>query len=618
MKRVVIFGTGKSGEEAFDYARERGWAVAYFVDNNKIRCGESVRGVKIKAPTVLQNKDFNLIVVASIPGKSAISEQLDKMGFAYQADYIYFPREPVPPKPKFAWPWYVVFAYPFINLFATPVRLIQALWACRVLAKGKWSNYLMFNYLYSINRLVYMTVATNIDRYGRDGESPVVGLGNFKMTNWFHYSLASLYMNWRLGPVISLIGMFGWLAAFSLWSLDVDTWWVALIIGLAFISVMFYINMFILQNYNVIGWMFFPVYLYGIYSDQWLIVAIGLLAASFGSFTVAVTGIVLLMAVALSSWSLTPIIAAVPSMLKLILHLIPAALGGSFNHSFQYIASSTGLTEWRTKYKLVTTKWVHKTGLIQLLLYTQFLLNAYFVTGELSVLLLTGILLSLLNNHIARFADVQTTYMFTFSLATAVIIQHPSWIMLVSYWLAISPPPSELHIPMEPGTKHIVPRCAPFKITPIIKDMEKFLEPVHQGERVLLAYDDPQGDYSRVFDGYRFLLELPFYVGTVKQTHIFPDWWAVFELNYKGAPDFWGRDVNSVLNNLSIWKADLAVIYQDAGTELERKWEVAGFTALGEFRWDDYHKGHGVWPCPSVVPTWWLLRKPSEPPGAGA
>ena len=76
-----------------------------------------------------------------------------------------------------------------------------------------------------------------------------------------------------------------------------------------------------------------------------------------------------------------------------------------------------------------------------------------------------------------------------------------------------------------------------------------------------MAFDNPQGVYENVFDGYRTLLELPFYVSSEREIHFVPDWWAVYDSNFEGAPDFWGRDVDSVIEDTKRWKADYNVIW---------------------------------------------------------
>ena len=125
-----------------------------------------------------------------------------------------------------------------------------------------------------------------------------------------------------------------------------------------------------------------------------------------------------------------------------------------------------------------------------------------------------------------------------------------------------------------------------------------------------MALDHPEGMHQKLFDGYKALLELAHYVAAEKEIHFMPDNWAVFELNYQGAPDFWGRDVSVVLRNSEFWKADYVVVYQNAGTELDPQWEQAGFKILNKFSWGAYEEElRGIKPYEGETPDWWLLKK---------
>ncbi len=92
-----------------------------------------------------------------------------------------------------------------------------------------------------------------------------------------------------------------------------------------------------------------------------------------------------------------------------------------------------------------------------------------------------------------------------------------------------------------------------------------------------------------------------------------PDWWAVFDLNYEGAPDFWGTDVTRVSKNASDWNAHFVVIYQEAGTTLHTQWEKAGFRVLTRFSWAEQESElQGIKPYTGKTPEWWLLKVPEE------
>jgi hypothetical protein len=197
------------------------------------------------------------------------------------------------------------------------------------------------------------------------------------------------------------------------------------------------------------------------------------------------------------------------------------------------------------------------------------------------------------------------------SLATMVTIQSQQWWLLPFYWLLMSPLPRFMRLPSADPVFDIVPRYSPFSVKKLVEEMEKFLQPVRTGQRVLMAFADPQGIYNRIFDGYRTLLELPLYVAAERGVHFMPDWWAVFETNYQGAPDFWGRDIRSVEKNAEQWKPDFVVVYQDAGTRLDPTWQAAGFDVMGSFSWANYTEElRGEKPYIGAAPQWWLLKVP--------
>jgi hypothetical protein len=216
------------------------------------------------------------------------------------------------------------------------------------------------------------------------------------------------------------------------------------------------------------------------------------------------------------------------------------------------------------------------------------------------------------NAILVRFADEQTMYMLMFSVGTAMTMKIADPSLLVFYWLLISPAPRLLAFPSQSNVYDIVPRLVPFNIHSLMEGMEKFLEPASKGQRIFMAFSDPAGVYENIFDRQRLLPELIEYVATQKGIHFMPDWWAVFELNYEGAPNFWGRDVSSVCENVKRWKADFVIVYlEDAGLPLDLNWEMAGFEPVRRFAWSDYIKEVAD-EYKGKLPDWWLLKIPSE------
>jgi hypothetical protein len=94
VRRVVIFGAGAGGTLAKRLADRCGWEIIGWVDNDPATWGQTRHGTVVTRPADLQDQAFDLVIVASGPGKSEIFAQLDERGLRHREQYIYF-RDPV-------------------------------------------------------------------------------------------------------------------------------------------------------------------------------------------------------------------------------------------------------------------------------------------------------------------------------------------------------------------------------------------------------------------------------------------------------------------------------------------------------------------------------------------
>lgn len=516
---------------------------------------------------------------------------------------------------KFGWLGLVrLFVYPLTVFLITPVRLVQSLWSSRRLANGDWKGAIAFTARNGLQSLFYLTAAENIQMFGRRGRSPYIGLGDYPLSKWFHYCILSLLAYSHLTPIIPIIGMFVWLGSHVVWTLNVPFQWVLLIMVLAGSSTSFYANLFVYQNYNVLGWMCFPVGLHALINGKWAMASVIWFVCAFVSVTVVAIAGVMSVAIALVTLSIWPLLVIAPAALKLSRHLF---LGGG-RSAVVSILKSIGFKRKAAKYRY--SRWgsglpfgLSFEGLYFAVIYVQFLAVTIVLTKKVDALFVSALLLGVFNAHMARFADSQSIVMVVVSVGTAIVVQTPNWLLLASYWILISPIPLLVHFPYRARVFDIVPVYEPFSASRLVEGMERFLAPVGHDERVLMAFDDPGKDYEKVFDGYRVLLELPLYVASRKHFHFMPDWWGVFELNYEGAPDFWGRDCEAIVRKAKRWGADYVVIYQPAGSEFDPSWDEAGFRCLSRFSWRDYEdeiRGETLYLAPT--PDWWLMKVPPD------
>ncbi len=507
--------------------------------------------------------------------------------------------------------------HPLTFLFTNPVRLVQTLWNCRVLASGRrWGDYPHFLARTAVNSIFYWTRALNLDRYGRDGSSPYLGLGDYDLSRTFHYSLPSLYLYWRAGAVLLLLGIAGWWLSHFVWLHvpGVGTGWFVPVMGLTLISNLFYINAFGRQNYNIFGWFFIPMLLFGWYIGNYALAALALLGASFGSMTVVVLMGALSVVCSFAQGSLWPFLSVIPAGLKLATHLWPLLSDGKLGKTFSSVAKAIGITPGKAKYVRTEMVTFDVEQAYKLALYVQFIAVYALVNHQLPVLFTTAMLLWLVNANFIRFADEQSPLMLLFTVGVFTMLMSPvhSVFLLISFWLFIAPL-FPFGKPLQGAHFLLLPVLKPFDVRPILHDLDRFLEPVPKNARVLMAFSDPEERYESVLDGYRRLVEPIHYVATQREIHFMPDWWGVFELNYEGAPDFWGREVEEVRENLDKWDADYVIVYQTGRDRLDPKWETAGFRVRSDYSWAKYDADFlPIKPYNRKPPHWWLLEPPDS------
>ena len=90
VRRAVVFGTGQAGRLAIDLAGRCGWKVPYLVDNNPAVWHTRAHGLPVRAPASLRKDPADLVIVASLAGKPAISSQLERMGLVGGEHFVHF------------------------------------------------------------------------------------------------------------------------------------------------------------------------------------------------------------------------------------------------------------------------------------------------------------------------------------------------------------------------------------------------------------------------------------------------------------------------------------------------------------------------------------------------
>ena len=171
-------------------------------------------------------------------------------------------------------------------------------------------------------------------------------------------------------------------------------------------------------------------------------------------------------------------------------------------------------------------------------------------------------------------ADEESIFVVLCSLFTfAVIAGDPNWLCLIAFYLVVNPMVLFLAIPrsVQSICSSKISTCVPFDHKILENEVRNFFKIIPKNSKIYFAFNDPKGLYNNIFDGYRTIIELPLYVASKNELHLFPDWWAVAETNYQGSPKCWGRSVKEVIQNCQNWGAEFAIIYQEKST-LDKKW----------------------------------------------
>lgn len=503
--------------------------------------------------------------------------------------------------------------YPIFLLYRMPIAWCKSLWGARILLNGQWSRFMGFHPRNAINSFFYRTQWININRYGRKGNSPVIGLGNYPLKNWFHLSLPASYIYATAGAVTTLASTLVWVFSHFIWLGSVQIWWGILVITILFFSSTAYSMAFARQNYQMLGWMLLPSALFFSVEGLYIPATFAWFFAGLAGVTPIFFAILIILTLAMINSDYVLLLVILPALVNVLLRLKPLLLDGGVSQAMINTAKLIGVTQREVRYSRGMQR-LHPFSLYFVVLYA---ICSILMSIDLNLnapLVFLPALIFFINERFFRVADEQSLIVVAVSLFTYTAIQsEPSWLMLLAFWLAINPLGFLLSIQRFTKDKGIETEILvnpPFDHTPLEIGMQEFFRQVQSGQKVYFAYEDPLGRYSNIFDGYRVIHELPLQIASKNEIHLFPDWWAVSETNYRDAPQCWGRSIKEILDNCYRWNANFVIIYQETNTKLSAKW-LDHFDLLSEFDWGDYEyllRGVALWSEGKSTPKWFLLK----------
>ena len=503
---------------------------------------------------------------------------------------------------------------PFVMPFLLFSSWLQSLWRSRMLFFGKWGHYLGYvgkSSSRSLSGFFYKTQWVNLDRYGRCGVSPHIGTGNYPLSRWFHLTLFSSFLYANAGAVCTLLGTLVWVFSHFLWFSVYPLWWVLLAILVLFFSCTAYAMAFSCQNYNILGWMFLPAGLFLVSTGHYFLASLFFLLVSCCSFTAVFFVSIILFFMAFVEGDYKVFLATFPMIFKIFTHALPFVYEGSWKESFLNTAKLIGLKTRGAKYK-DEKRFFSLFNLYFFTLYALACLLLWKGTGFFPVYPVIALSLLVFNQSIRSFADFQSVVVFFVTIFMFSVVQSSENLyVLFSALIAFSPLPFTLEICSWKKVTIFPDVFVPFDHSGILNKVRYFLAPAKAGDKVLFAYNPPVGQVRlKAFDGYRTLNELLLFAASEREVHLFPDWYAVAETNYEGAPSFWGRSVEEVVKNMRFWSANYVVVYTDNGEDLGSEW-LESFSPVSFLEWNEkdafYYKLDFLKNSQSL--RWWLLER---------
>lgn len=604
---ILLFGCGGNIKKAINFLSVKNKILGLIDSNIKIH-NTSINGYTVFPPSDILKFEFDYIYITSMY-RTEIYSSLIGLGIEPEKIKVFRPQN------KFT--YFIYYLYPLYGILPNIQRLFLTLWNCRVFIKDKASEFSSFTARNGITFLFYWTQYLNLHRFGFSGKSNYIGTGSYEMGRFWHLTYIAHFLFRRFGTLSTVIGSFVWLISHFIWIInyDVDLTWLIFILIILLFSSYFYGLCFVTQNYNIFGWSFLPLGLYFALNGSYWVASIIWIFASFGSLTVVsiVFFVCIFISVKMSSW--LPLLTVLPATFRFCFKFLNTSNPKTFMFDLIKILGFTNFINKDTKYRYEISKSIfHTNRIIFLFSWTVFCLILFFLDNEILLTMCCSILaLAILNFSFVRFADDQSIHFAMLSVASISTILTHDLILLISFYLSIYVSPH--FISSSSNKKSNLWPCPlkPFKITNICKCACNFFSKIPIDSRILIICKDPCGKYNNLFDGYRNIYELAYYVANLQKILVFPDWYAIGANNNNNSNSFWGTSIDAVNKNIRTWNADYILIYQPSKSDLDTKWKNDGFSKISTLDWGDLLNedldGEICWDSLNFTPKWFLLRK---------
>ena len=462
---------------------------------------------------------------------------------------------------------------PIVLLFTTPLMMLKFWWNCRILLFGKIDKYHRFSGIPAINCFFYWTQALNLEKFGHNGVSNFIGLGNFELSKFFYVPKFGNYLFWKFSTLVTLISFTGFSISHLIWMIDSANNYPIYVSIIILFSVLLY-SCIDRVNYNCLGWLLFPIFIWSIDNDN---IILSLISAGFiGSFsiTVGVFSFILSSVYFIYNLDFKYLYVILPLALIAFYRMYPAfKFNIKENHDSTFINILKQIGVFTNKVKYRRSKKISLLGIYFTILFSLYLFIALYQSNwkfneYLTVLSIFILLLILGQSSIFRFADSHSYLISTWAVTATYTIYAHDPIVLGSFLIVSNPIPLFGLFCTNKLPILSVPERKPIYVGDAISKVCNFLSNINVGEKILFQFDNPNGLYNKIFDGYRNLYELFLYCGNLQNLHIFPDWYFIQETNTEDGLELWGRKLSDVFISREKFHFNYFIAYENDSNPL--------------------------------------------------
>lgn len=421
-------------------------------------------------------------------------------------------------------------------------------------------------YLYAINTLFWVYPYQEMSKVGIKSTTNYFFPGGYSLKSLWYSTPLSNYGFMKFGVILS--AFFISLVPVSFFIIPSKLEYSGIILSvLYFMSPLVFSMAFVVGRYHAPSWFFASMTLALMLNEQFLIGMLSLVLVAITSSTVMFFCTLILLWLFITTGTYTIITYSLPAVFISTFYVFyvlwdkETSLASIKSYVID-VFGGIGLIRSRIKYKRRPYRFNNKNYLF-FVYYFIFVIAFIYFSDSIVPLSLSAFALYIINCRFVRFADTQTTeygLLLTTFLDSLFFSYTYLPFALLLFW-GIFPVLYKVGVTKVFGHLHVL---KPLSIDSVTNSMGKFISKAIPGSRIMLVFNNPEGQYERIFDGYRHAVELAVYSGYQHHCCVFPNWYMLFSLNRENDQDPWIQDCNELQKKSEIWKVDYIVYNGDS------------------------------------------------------